>query len=123
MLRTIYKAVCALFFSLSIIAGAQAQTVTASYKVNGECDMCKKNIEMACFAVRGMKKAEWNFDSLTLTVTFDAKKTNREAILRRVATAGYDNEAFKAAEVTYNRLPDCCQYDRKRVNPLLPTKE
>lgn len=122
-MRFLYQALCVAFFSILSTSLAQAQTVTETYKVNGECDMCKKNIEMACFALRGMKKASWNGDSLTLTVTFDPKKANKETILRRVAMAGYDNEAFQTAEVTYGKLPDCCQYDRKRITPLLPIKQ
>ena len=91
------------------------QVVTQTYRVNGDCEMCKKTIELACYSVKGVKKAVWNTDSLQLTVTFDSLKTNRTVILQRVAQKGYDTELIKADDKTYNNLTKCCQYDRKRI--------
>lgn len=102
-----------LFFSVALIS--KAQIVTQVYRVNGNCDICKKTIETACYAEKGIKKAKWNADSLALTVSFDTTKTNREKILQRVATAGYDTESSKAEESAYFKLHSCCQYDRKLV--------
>jgi copper chaperone CopZ len=100
-----------LFISVSM----KAQITTQILKVNGECSMCQKTIETACYGVKGLKKAEWNVDSLALTVTFDSTKTSATAILKRVAMVGYDNEQFKAADKAYFKLHGCCQYDRSRV--------
>ena len=100
-----------LFFSVSIIS--KAQIVTQVYRVNGNCDICKKTIETACYSEKGIKNAKWNADSLALTVSFDTTKTNREKILQRVAAAGYDTESTTAGDVAYFKLHSCCQYDRK----------
>ncbi len=113
-----FLAAAFLFFSASL----HAQVITKILKVNGECDMCKKTIETACYGVKGLKKADWSSDSLALTVTFDSTKTNTAAILKRVALVGYDNEQFKAADKVYFKLHGCCQYDRNRV-PVVAAKQ
>jgi copper chaperone CopZ len=106
-----------------ISASLNAQITTQTLKVNGECSMCQKTIENACYAVKGLKKAEWNSDSLTLTVTFDSTKTTPTAILKRVAMVGYDNEQFKAADKAYFKLHGCCQYDRSKVAVVAAKKD
>jgi copper chaperone CopZ len=108
---------------LLISASMKAQLTTQILKVNGECSMCQKTIENACYGVKGLKKAEWDVDSLTLTVTFDSTKTTPKAILKRVAMAGYDNEQFKAADKVYLKLHGCCQYDRSRVTIVATKKD
>jgi copper chaperone CopZ len=104
-----------------ISASIKAQITTQILKVNGECSMCKKTIENACYGVKGLKKADFNVDSLTLTVTFDSTKTTPKAILKRVAMVGYDNEQFKAPDKAYFKLHGCCQYDRTLV-PVVAAK-
>jgi hypothetical protein len=46
------------------------------------------------------------------TLTFDTDKTNQDAILKRVALAGYDSDYFLAPDDAYAKLPACCQYER-----------
>lgn len=106
-----------------VSASMQAQVITQILKVNGECDMCKKTIETACYGVKGLKNADWNADSLTLTVAFDSTKTNAAAILKRVALVGYDSEQFKAPDKTYFKLHGCCQYDRSKVAIVAAKKD
>lgn len=94
---------------------ANSSIVTDTLTVNGDCDMCKKKIETACFGLKGVKKANWDDQNLTLVVTYDASKTNADAILKRVALRGYDNEKYKADDKAFFSLEKCCQYDRSRV--------
>jgi copper chaperone CopZ len=108
---------------LLISASMKAQITTQTLKVNGECSMCKKTIENACYGVKGLKKADWDEETLTLTVSFDSTKTTPKAILKRVAMVGYDNEQFKAADKVYLKLHGCCQYDRSQVTVAAPKKE
>lgn len=93
------------------IKNAKTETVT----VYGNCGMCKKTIEKAANE-KGIVKADWNIDTDQLTVTFDQTKTNTEAILKKVAYAGYDSDSFRAPDETYKKLPECCQYDRPVKN-------
>lgn len=112
LIRKMFLGIILLFSFLS----AQAQiknAKTEKVKVYGNCGMCKKVIENAAMR-KGISKADWNEDTKVLTVTFDSKKTNSSAILKRVANAGYDSEIFTAPDNVYNNLHECCQYDRPR---------
>ena len=83
-----------------------------TYTVNGNCEMCKNTIEKAA-KKKGVKKAVWETDTKKLSIEYDAKKTNSEEILRRVAYAGYDNEKYLAPEAAYKNIHGCCQYERQ----------
>jgi periplasmic mercuric ion binding protein len=98
-----------LFLSLSIFATAQSSK--QSFKVSGECGMCKKKIESAAKKA-GATYASWNVDSKMLTVEFADSKTDVAKIEKKIADAGYDTKDFKASEAAYKKLDACCQYER-----------
>lgn len=106
----------ALLSSLSLgstgITGAQTKTtvVTETYKVAGNCGMCKKTIEAA--ATKKGAKANWDESKKELRLTYNPGKASSDEILKDVAYAGYDNEKYLAPETAYLKLPDCCQYAR-----------
>lgn len=84
---------------------------TESVKIYGNCGMCEKTIEKAAYK-KTEAKADWDQDSKMAQITYDSSKTNLDAVLQRIAAAGYDSDKFKAADDTYNNLHGCCQYDR-----------
>lgn len=86
---------------------------TETYKVWGNCNMCKETIETAAHK-KGEAKAEWDKDTKIVSLTFDSAKTNADAILKRIAYSGYDNLKFLAPDDVYAKLPECCQYDRPK---------
>lgn len=87
---------------------------TQTIKVYGECGMCKKRIEKAANSVEGIKAANWNEDSQTLTIKFDVFSNYVvDNVQRKVASVGHDAEKYKADNSTYEGLPDCCHYSRK----------
>lgn len=98
----------------SIMQQGIKNQVTATFKVSGNCDMCKKTIEAAA-KKKGVVKSEWNVDSKVLSVTYNSKKTNPDEILKRIAYAGYDNEKYLAPEEAYAKLNGCCKYERHRT--------
>lgn len=98
--------------SFAGISQVSAQDKTNSFKVYGNCNMCKKRIEKAA-AIDGVSKAEWNVQSKVMTVSYDAAKTSEKVVQQKIAAAGHDTEKEKAADSIYNKLPGCCQYDRK----------
>lgn len=100
-----------LFVSFTSCAAPIKNAKTETFKVAGNCDMCKENIETAA-AKKGIAKAEWNVDSKLLTLTYNSKKTTATEVLKRIAYAGYDNEQFLAPDDAYAKLAQCCQYDR-----------
>jgi len=101
-------------FALISFTGCSAaikNAKTESFKVVGNCDMCKKTIETAANK-KGFSEADWNKDTKVLTLTYDTQKTTSDEVLKRIAYAGYDNEKFLAPDDAYAKLPSCCQYDR-----------
>lgn len=84
---------------------------TETYKVAGNCEMCKNTIETAANK-KGVSSAEWDTDKKVMSLTYDSQKTTASEILKRVAYVGYDNEQFLAPDDAYAKLPGCCQYDR-----------
>ncbi|ACU06525.1 Probable Co/Zn/Cd efflux system membrane fusion protein [Flavobacteriaceae bacterium 3519-10] len=100
-------------FSLLLTTTLSAQTITKStFKVKGECGMCKERIETTAKNT-GATYANWSADSQQLSLEFDPEKTTPEAILKKIAEAGHDNEQFTAPDAVYNDLPGCCLYERQ----------
>lgn len=95
------------------IKNAKTETV----KIYGNCDMCKKTIEKAG-NLKKIAKVDWNVDTKMATLTYDSKKTNQDAILKRIALSGYDSDKFLAPDNAYSKLPGCCQYDRVAKVPV-----
>ena len=94
---------------------------TESVKIYGNCGMCETTIEKAGNKKK-IAKVDWNKDTKMATITYDAKKTNQDEILKRIALSGYDSEKFLAPNDVYAKLPGCCQYDRvKKVVAKIET--
>lgn len=99
----------ALSFAFTALSFAQAKTET--FKVSGNCGMCKSKIEKAAKEA-GAKEANWDVDSKMLTITYKSSSTNTAKIQQKIAEVGYDNAGAKATDKAYNKLHSCCQYDR-----------
>ncbi len=103
------------FMTLAFAAGfsiaVNAQTKTETFKVAGNCGMCKSKIEKSAKEA-GAKDATWNAEKQEITVTYKASTTNAAKIQQKIADAGYDNAGFKSTTESYNRLPGCCKYER-----------
>ena len=97
--------------SLAFATIATAQTKTETFKVSGNCGMCKSKIEKAAKEA-GAKSASWDADSKDLTVTYKSSSTNTAKIQDKIATVGYDNAGAKATTEAYNKLHGCCKYER-----------
>ncbi|MBK9257330.1 MAG: cation transporter [Saprospiraceae bacterium] len=83
-----------------------------SFKVSGNCEMCKARIDKAAKSVKGVTKADWNVDTKILSVEFDDQKTKLVDIQKAIAKVGHDNAGAKADGKVYDKLPACCQYKR-----------
>ena len=94
---------------------------TESVKIYGNCGMCQKTIEKAG-SLKNVANVNWNIDTKTATIIYDAKKTNLDEILKRIALSGYDSDKFLAPDSAYKNLPSCCQYDRVAKVPVKPIK-
>jgi len=86
---------------------------TETFKVWGNCDLCKDRIETVVKGV-GAITANWNTKTKLLTVTFDPAKTSVDSFSKKLAAAGHDTELYKADNKAYGALATCCQYPRAR---------
>ncbi|MBX9889069.1 MAG: DUF3347 domain-containing protein [Flavobacteriaceae bacterium] len=113
-MNSLKKTVITIVLLLSVVvSNAQIKNAkAATVKIFGNCDICKASIEKAG-NLKKIASVDWNKDTKMATITYDAKKTNEDEILKRIALAGYDNPKFLAPEDAYNKLSDCCQYDRE----------
>jgi copper chaperone CopZ len=113
MKNSIIKVIVAIIVLLTPTVNAQIKnTKTEEVKIYGNCGMCKETIEKAG-SLKDVASVAWNKESKMATLTYDAKKTNQDEILKRIANAGYDNKKFAAPDDVYSNLHGCCQYDRE----------
>lgn len=107
------KTIKLLFASLLVIAFTQAsaQEKSEQIKVAGECGMCKKKIEKAAKSA-GATFAEWDKEAKVLAVRYNANGTSKMKIENAVAKTGYDTENVQATNAAYEKLDDCCKYER-----------
>lgn len=113
-MKSISKILMAITVLLSFTAcNAQIKNAkTESVHIYGNCDMCKTTIEKAG-NLKKIAKVDWNKDTKMAMLTYDAKKTNQDEILKRIALSGYDSDKFLAPDNAYAKLESCCQYERK----------
>jgi mercuric ion binding protein len=86
---------------------------TESFKVSGNCDMCKTRIEKTA-KTEGATKADWDSKTKMVTVTFNPSKTSVDALSKKLALVGHDTEKYKADDKVYKALPSCCHFDRMK---------
>lgn len=81
-------------------------------KVRGNCGSCKKRIENAIKTFPSAS-GDWDIVTKVLTLTYDATQTSKDAIMKKIAEVGHDNELYTSETSTYDALPGCCLYDRE----------
>ncbi len=86
---------------------------TETFKVWGNCDMCKARIEKTA-KIEGVSKVDWNKETKVLTLIYNPSKVNSDDVQKKIAAAGHDTGKLKADDKAYNSLPGCCKYDRKK---------
>ena len=113
-MKTKVLSLVALFIlgAVSVFAG----TKTEKIEVKGNCEMCESRIEKAVKGIDGVSKADWDKTTKKLEVTFDDAKTSVNKIEVAVAKVGHDTAQQKASDDVYNKLPDCCKYERAKQN-------
>ena len=83
-----------------------------SFKVSGNCEMCKSTIEKAAKSLPGVNTADWNMESKMLHVSFNQGKSTLADIHKAIAQSGYDTEKETAPKEAYDSLAPCCKYTR-----------
>ena len=75
--------IAAFVFTASVFA-EEVKLLTSSH-----CGMCKDKIEKGLNKVKGVEKSELNLDTKIVTVSYDANKTNPDALIKKVVKLGY----------------------------------
>lgn len=99
----------------AVLVSNDVKTETKTFKVYGNCGMCKRRIEGALVEVEGVQSAEWDMESGKLTVNFDAEVITLDDIQKKVAAVGHDTKKYRAEDAVYNKLHGCCQYERAKA--------
>ncbi len=112
-MKTIISLVSILLVVIApFVSTAQTALKTETIKVWGNCGSCKKHIEKAAKAA-GATTALWNEGSKQLKVSYASSKSSSAKIQQSVAKAGYDTQDMQGSDAAYQKLDQCCQYDRK----------
>lgn len=85
---------------------------TNTFKVYGNCGMCKRTIEGSLKEESSIAEALWDIDSGEMKVTYNSKSVTLDEIKQKIADVGYDTDTHRAKVEVYSALPGCCQYER-----------
>ncbi len=97
--------------------GAQTTNLKKeTFKVYGNCGMCKNKIENCLKENDGIVFRKYDIKGQMLEVKYDPKKITIKEIGQKVANVGYDNQYATASDENYNNLHQCCQYNRPATN-------
>lgn len=106
-----------LFIFVNLFAfatNAQSKNLeTKQFQVKGNCNSAKELIEKAGNQNR-VSKVNFDTTSQIATISYDAKKTSTNDILKKIALAGFDNSEYMAPDEAYTKLGKDCQYPRDK---------
>jgi Cu(I)/Ag(I) efflux system membrane fusion protein len=89
----------------SIVSGEQA-----TIAVQGLCVMCKERIEKTAKSINGIFSAVWDIKTKELLLHYNPEKTSPDAVAQALAKVGHDTEKYKADDVVYEALHECCKF-------------
>ena len=87
-------------------------SVTETFKVAGNCEMCKARIEAAALKLDGVEKANWNVETKIMEINFDKDKISVKKVEENIAKVGHETKNVKADQSAYDQLPACCIYKK-----------
>lgn len=96
-------------FSFSSNAEVNSKSDEIKFKTSAKCGMCKKRIERDLGLTKGVEKATLNLDDKTVTVVYNANKTNPAKLKTKISKIGYDADEVVANQKSHDALPECCQ--------------
>ena len=98
----------ATFLLLSGVAFAQSEK-QVEIKTSAVCKMCKERIERDLGLSKGVKESNLDLKNMVVTVKYNPKKTDIDAIKKTILNTGYNADDLVATDKKHDRLPDCCQ--------------
>ena len=83
-----------------------------TFKVYGNCGMCKRTIEGSLKDQEGIFSADWDTETKMMVVNYNESLISLEDIKKKITSVGYDTEEHRATDESYKGLHGCCQYER-----------
>jgi hypothetical protein len=108
-MRTILFTLFVTLLALSVTLAQKTKVTETTFKVFGNCGMCKTRIETAV-KIKEVKTAKWDKTSKMLTVAYLSSSISLDSLQKRIAAVGHDNGKFNAPDSVYEALPACCLY-------------
>lgn len=91
-------------------AGKSLQTVTI--QTNGVCQKCADRFKENVPYFKGVKTYSYDTKTAKLTISYDASKTNPDALRKEVSKLGYNADNVKADQAARAKLPACCRVEK-----------
>ncbi len=85
-----------------------------SFRVKGNCKMCKKTIETSALSLDGVHKANWDVKTKQIDLLYDEQLVELMTIHNTIAASGYSTELVDLNQEAYDNLPLCCKYDPEK---------
>ena len=102
-------------FTVSISAQGVKKNQKAVIKTTLFCDHCKQcetcggNFQSNILKIKGVKMYELDEKNMTITVFYNAQKTDLQTIKIAISKMGYNADEVKADALAYEQLDDCCK--------------
>lgn len=94
-----------------VTAQEKSKAKKVDVAVRGNCEMCKKRIEKAAYATKGVKMANWHQEDEVLHLVINEHKTDLMTVQKNIAAVGHTTQDVKATKAAYEKLHACCQYE------------
>ncbi len=107
--------IAAIFFISNVAVAQQKTNQKAVIKTNIYCDHCKEcetcglKFKDQMLKITGVKMYELDEKKMTITVYYNAKKTDLMTIKKAISKLGYDADDVKADPQAYDNLDGCCK--------------
>lgn len=73
------------------------------------CETCGQNFQTNMLKIKGVKMYELDENKKTITVYYNAQKTDLPTIRTAISKLGYDADEVKADPLAYEKLDGCCK--------------
>ena len=100
-------------FSCATVFAQIKNAETKTFKVKAKCASSKEIIESAGNQKR-ISTVSYNANEGIATIKFDNTKTTADAVLKKIALAGFDNDHYFAPDNVYEKLAADCKYKRDK---------
>lgn len=113
LLKTLFFALV-LFMSANAFA-QQKKIQTTVIKTAIYCDHCKQcescgdRLNLGLLKTKGVQMVQLDEKAMTISVTYNTKKTDLVTIKTAISKLGYDADDIKADPVAYEDLDGCCK--------------